>query len=40
MGELSSFIYSRKYDQAQGKINHLLRRLMRLEGAMGVFDDL
>lgn len=40
MGELSSFIYSRKYDQAQGKINNLLRRLMRLEGAMGVFDDL
>lgn len=40
MGELSSYIYSRKYDQAQGKINHLLRRLMRLEGAMGVFDDL
>lgn len=40
MGELSSFIYSKKYDQAQGKINNLLRRLMRLEGAMGVFDDL
>lgn len=40
MGELSSFIYSRKYDQAQGKINNLLRHLMRLEGAMGVFDDL
>lgn len=40
MGELSSYIYSRKYDQAQGKINNLLRHLMRLEGAMGVFDDL
>lgn len=40
MGELSSFIYSKKYDQAQGKINNLLRLLMRLEGAMGVFDDL
>ena len=40
MGELSSFIYSKKYDEAQGKINNLLRRLMRLEGAMGVFDDL
>lgn len=40
MGELSSFIYNRKYDEAQGKINNLLRRLMRLEGAMGVFDDL
>lgn len=40
MGELSSYIYSRKYDQAQGKINNLLRLLMRLEGAMGVFDDL
>ena len=40
MGELSSFIYSKKYDEAQGKINNLLRLLMRLEGAMGVFDDL
>lgn len=40
MGELSSYIYSKKYDEAQGNINNLLRLLMRLEGAMGVFDDL
>lgn len=38
VGELSSYIYSSRYDEAQSKINNILRALMKMEGAMGVFD--
>lgn len=40
MGELSSYIYRKRYDQAQGIINNLLRNLMRVDGAMGVFENI
>lgn len=38
VGELSSYIYSSRYDEAQSKINNILRSLMKMESAMGVFD--
>lgn len=38
VGELSSYIYRKKYNEAQSKINNVLRSLMKMESAMGVFD--
>lgn len=38
VGELSSYIYRKKYNDAQSKINNILRSLMKMESAMGVFD--